>query len=67
MYNRELPTYGDLISVQDFKEYVRTKMFIDYDGHGNPVKNNLMSNQVIKPSRIYEIPEDATHIMWFNK
>lgn len=43
----------------------------DYDGFGHPAKDGLMDMRVfIKPSQRDEnghIPEDATHIIWFNR
>lgn len=66
-YNKDLPNYGELIDVKTFSACCCDNNLIDYDGHGHPVKNNKMSNQIIKPSKFTEIPEDATHIMWFNK
>lgn len=66
-YNVDLPSYGELIDVKTFSADCCDYSLIDYDGHGHPVKDNKMSNQIIKPSKFVEIPEDATHIMWFNK
>ncbi len=67
-YDRDLPTYGDLMTVEDFMECVSCGLFIDYDGSGHPVKNGRMSKLNIYPSQCPGvIPEDATHIMWFNK
>lgn len=66
-YDEDLPNYGDLIPVFEFIEACNNSGFIDYDGSGHPVKNNKMSDIIVKPSRYNEIPKDATHIMWFNK
>jgi hypothetical protein len=67
-YNKALPDYGDLMSVEKFKEYCRDGCFIDYDGHGYPVKDNKMTYDIIiKPSKLKDIPNDTTHIMWFNR
>lgn len=35
------------------------------DGQAYAVKNNLMAHEPLDTSQ--SIPEDATHIMWFNK
>lgn len=67
MYNHEIPDYGDVMTVKEFKEEVECGMFGDYDGSGKPAKDGKMSHQDIKPSKIEEIPSDATHIVWFNK
>ena len=71
LYNREIPEYGDVMTVDDFRDSVKVGAFIDYDGNGNPAKlvggHLLMSDQVIIPSRLVEIPLDATHIVWYNR
>lgn len=62
-YNEDIPKYGDLMTLQDFQEAVDCGMFTDYDGHGYYVKDNKMSR-----SNVWnEKPEDATHVMWFNR
>ena len=69
-YDRELPSYGELMSVEKFVEYCEDLMFIDEDGMGSPVKDNMMAggfDNYVYPSELHNIPEDATHIMWFNK
>lgn len=67
-YVDPLPDYGDVFPLDEFVEMVESGFFIDYDGHGYPVKNNLVNNDIIvKPSKIDEIPKDATHIIWFNR
>lgn len=68
-------TYGcapcgedDVYTVAEFRERCDSGSFIDYDGHGYPVKDKLADESVIvKPSRIGEIPDDATHIVWYNR
>ena len=67
MYNLEIPKYADVISVEDFINYCNSNFFIDYDGHGNLVKGNKMSNVCIVPSTRHLIPDECTHIAWFNK
>jgi len=58
----------DVYTIEEFKEHVRTESFIDYDGFGYPVKNCLADPEIwIYPSKIKEIPKDATHIVWFNR
>ena len=66
-YNVAPYDFGDLMTVDDFRTNVATGLFIDYDGSGHPMKGGMMSRQAIYPSRVNEIPEDATHILWFNK
>jgi len=58
----------DVYTVEEFKEYVADGMFIDYDGHGYPVKDGLAdATIIIFPSNIKKIPNDATHIVWYNR
>lgn len=59
----------DVYTVAEFLDCVKNKLFIDYDGHGNPVKDNLANTSiVIKPSTAHlTIPADATHIIWYNR
>lgn len=67
IYTEPLPNYGDLITVKDWLQSVANNYFIDYDGSGHPVKDGKMSKQNIYPSIADELPEDATHVMWFNR
>ncbi len=58
----------DVYTVEEFKQCCEDGAFRDYDGHGYPVKDNKACESIIvKPSRVNKIPEDATHIIWFNK
>lgn len=67
-YSETLPSYGDLMTIDEYKENVASGMFIDYDGSGHPVKDAKMARNRVKPSQCpNDIPEDATHIMWFNR
>jgi hypothetical protein len=58
----------DVYTVEAFKDNVFCGLFIDYDGHGYPVKDKHADTSiVIYPSELYNIPEDATHIVWYNR
>lgn len=58
----------DVYTVEEFKAYVESSAFIDSDGYGHPVKDSKANPDIdIRPSRVDEIPEDATHIVWYNK
>lgn len=58
----------DVYTVSEFRDYCDSGAFIDYDGHGYPVKDNMADDSIIiKPSRLHEIPLDATHIVWYNR
>lgn len=68
MYSNPVPDYADVMTVEEFKEAVKHGSFIDYDGFGHPVKDGMEDEKIyIYPSKIHEIPEDATHIAWYNK
>jgi hypothetical protein len=67
-YKETVPDYGDLMTVKDFMDSCVIGAFIDYDGYGHPVKDGKMMGSVaVLPSKRREIPEDATHIVWFNR
>ncbi len=59
----------EVYTIGEFKRLCAIHMFMDYDGFGHPVKGKKADPSVcIKPSRLHEIPKDATHIVWwFNK
>jgi len=58
----------DVYTVEEFKDFCKKLLFVDYDGFGYPVKDKKSDITItIVPSRIEEIPEDATHIIWFNR
>lgn len=60
--------YGDTMTLVEFLQCVLATAFNDYDGHGYPVKNGFIDESyIVKPSQAYDIPQDATHIIWFNK
>ena len=65
-YNRPLPGYGDLMTVAEYRENVESGCLMDYDGHGHPVKDNMLAIHFISPD-FDNIPADATHILWFNR
>lgn len=66
-YTEELPSYGDVMTVENFRNDCRAGYLIDYDGYGHPVKDNKMAKIRIYPSGRDLIPADATHILWFNR
>lgn len=66
-YRDLVPTYGLLMTVADWKDEVAQGGFIDYDGFGQAYKNGLLDPRCIWPSKADAVPEDATHILWFNR
>lgn len=67
VYAEPLSDDGTLMPREEFLDAVKDGSFIDYDGFGHPVKNNLMSNRVVHPSQVRELPSDATHVLWYNR
>ena len=62
------PDEDDVYTVEEFKKCVSNGAFIDYDGFGYPVKDKLADGSItIIPSRVKNIPDDATHIVWYNR
>lgn len=63
--------YGDLMTVEQFMVDCKANCLTDYDGYGYPVRNlngELQYASVqIWPSIRSIIPEDATHILWYNR
>jgi hypothetical protein len=67
-YGNDAEDEDDVYTVEEFKACVKSGAFIDYDGFGHPVKDNLADEGIyIKPSKLAEIPADATHIVWYNR
>ena len=68
-YNQKIDNdCGDLIERQDFIENVEAGCFIDYDGYGHPVKDELVDESFyVYPSEIEKLPKDCTHVLWFNR
>lgn len=71
-YNDEIDHYLDeesIIPIESFMNTCKWGGFIDYDGHGHPVKDGKMNGSIwVKPSnRFSSIPDDATHIAWYNR
>lgn len=67
-YGCGLDGEDDVYTVDEFRALCKSGMFIDYDGHGYPVKDRLAAKDLfITPSKLHEIPGDATHIVWYNR
>lgn len=66
--NATHPDEDDVYTIEEFKDFCSSGAFIDYDGFGYPVRDKKCNPAVtIKPSRLDDIPEDATHIVWYNR
>ena len=59
----------DVYTLEEFKDFCDSGAFIDYDGYGNPVKDNKADTKIILQPSYWEsvIPKDATHIIWYNR
>lgn len=57
----------DIYTIEEFTECVEIGGFNDYDGCGCAAKDGKKTGRSYYPSEIDEIPEDATHIVWYNK
>ena len=65
----ELPDYGDVMSLEEFKANVESGWFIDYDGYGYYVLDGKETNIYIYPSDIKKgnIREEFDTIVWYNR
>jgi len=69
------PTWGDLLTVEEFEDCVECGAFIDYDGFGqwcNPDANQLEDEIDVYPSDVGSLPYKSqrvqwTHILWYNR
>ena len=67
-YETPVDSSADIFSVTEFRQHVKDGLFVDYDGYGHPIKNRLMARRIyVQPSKLKEIPSDATHIAWYNR
>ena len=64
-----IPNYGDHMTWQAFLECVESKVFLDYDGHGDLATATQCSNRTISPSQVkdFKKPDWCTHVVWYNK
>ena len=66
-YDKLIPDYADVFTVAEYRDACESHGFIDYDGIGHPIKDGKMSNMVLHPSQIAQLPPDCDHVAWFNK
>jgi hypothetical protein len=64
-----LPDYGDLMTLEDFKEQCEQHAFIDYDGSGYYAFADSVTRIRANPSDFAQgkVRAGFTHVMWFNK
>ena len=65
------PDSGDLMTIPDFLNAVRSGCFIDYDGYGNwATKTHYEPSHIVLPSNITKgegWPSWASHVLWYNR
>ena len=68
-FERDVPDYGDVMSLKDFIECCKDGGFIDYDGSGTYAKDGKLSNISIFPSDVKHnsVRKDFDTIIWFNR
>ena len=61
--------HGHLFTIEDFRECCKMGGFIESDGEGYYVKDNLEYDIPARPSFFAHdyIRQDFTHVMWYNK
>ena len=67
---KEIPEYGDHMTLEEWVNAVNSGAFIDYDGDGHLATADKCSDIVIKPSSLkddFVIPDWVTHIVWYNR
>lgn len=66
---KDIPKVGNRMSLVDFIDCCNGGGFIDYDGFGNYIKDDMMSDISIYPSDIKggNIRDDFNEIIWFNR
>lgn len=59
----------DVYTIEEFREYCESGGFVDYDGYGHPVKDEMCDPDIFVSPSSYakDIPADATHIVWYNR
>lgn len=65
----DIPSYGDLMTLQKFVSSCKGGGFCNSDGWGNYATKDKMSDIEVYPSDIIAgvYREDFTHVVWFNR
>ena len=70
---RELPDYGEQMTVREFGDSIDTGSFTDDDGYGVFATRTKRTHCSVWPSTFValrqagKLPKWATHVLWFNK
>lgn len=64
-----IPSYGDLMLLEDFIEDCKCGGLIDDDGTGYYATATEMSNEEVSPCEVADgiVDRSFTHVVWFNK
>lgn len=68
-YKKLIGYDDDLMTIEEFKLLSEDAIYIRYEeGYAHPVKDNLIDTSItVEVDDHSNIPEDATHIVWYNK
>jgi hypothetical protein len=66
---REIPAYGDKMSMEDFIAHSMFGELTNYDGQGHYATDTFMSNRVVAPSdaECGNVEEEWDFVIWFNR
>lgn len=65
-----IPSYGDLMTWEEWEDSVRSGCFIDYDGFGRYSDGEYeLRGRDLKPSHLKtgKILHGFTHVIWYNR
>ena len=65
----DIPDYGDVMTLNQFKNNVKNGGFVDYDGYGHYIDGDKMTDIIIYPSDVkhHSLRHKLNKIIWFNK
>ena len=65
----DIPDYGTIMTLNEFKNNVRNGGFVDYDGHGKYIDGDKMTDINIYPSDVKHksLRHKLNKIIWFNR
>lgn len=65
--SKKVGEIGDLFTVDEWKEAVKSGCFNSYDGSGSWVRDGQFMTDRIFDDVFGPAPEGATHVEWYNK
>jgi len=65
----DIPDYGDVMTLNEFKNFCRNGMFVDSDGYGHYIDDDKMTDITIHPSDVKHksLRYSLNKIIWFNR